>query len=194
MRTLALLGGTAAFLALFFAAVLLAAGCATADEPDAPAADNEAARNMAALQRIYGAFSTGDTAAIDSVIAPDAVDHQALPGAQGTTNEQLKQFVGMFRAAFPDLRVTVDHQFAAADHVVAVITLRGTHQGDFMGIAPTGRTIEVSGIDVVRFENGMAVEHWGVTNDLEMMQQLGVVPMPEAPPGGAPADTARAGA
>jgi steroid delta-isomerase-like uncharacterized protein len=194
MRTLALLVPSAAFLAVFFLLALLA-GCETAEGP-APggldAADDQVARNTAAMQRIFDAFNTGDVSAIDSVIAPDAVDHSVLPGTEGTTAEQLKQYVAMARVGFPDLRITVDEQLAAADHVVFMSTFRGTHTGEFMGIAPTGRAVEVEAIDVVRFEDGRAVEHWGLGNDLKMMQQLGVVPMPDAPAG--PADTTSAGA
>jgi steroid delta-isomerase-like uncharacterized protein len=183
--------GAAAFVGFFFLVVLLA-GCGTADAP-AASADAEAERNLAAMQRVYDAFNTGNVALLDSAIALAVVEHQPLP-VPITGREDLKAFVTMMRTAFPDLTVTVDEQFAASDKVVAVTTLRGTHQGEFMGIAPTGRAIEVGGIDVVRFEDGLGVEHWGFGDDLGMMQQLGVIPMPEAPADTTRTDTAHADA
>lgn len=122
-------------------------------------------------------FVGGNMAVVDEMIAADAVDHQAPPGvAQGA--EGVKQFLSMFRSAFPDLQATVDQMIAEGDTVAARFTMSGTHQGELFGIPPTGKRIEITGIDVVRFENGKMVEHWGNQDDLGMMQQLGVIPMP----------------
>jgi predicted ester cyclase len=65
--------------------------------------------------------------------------------------------------------------FAAGDKVVARITIKGTHQGEFMGMPPTGRSISFRGIDIIRFSNGKLVEHWGLTDTIAMMQQLGAM-------------------
>ncbi|MGH7601513.1 MAG: ester cyclase, partial [bacterium] len=88
------------------------------------------------------------------------------------------QTMGMFRTAFPDLQVTVEDIIAKGDKVWVYTTMRGTNKGEFMGMPATGKKIEVKGIDIVRFVNGKAVEHWGVSDDLTMMQQLGMIPMP----------------
>ncbi|HYP40332.1 MAG TPA: ester cyclase [Chloroflexia bacterium] len=122
-------------------------------------------------------FTGGNLALVDEIIIADAVDHQAPPGAaQGV--EGVKQVISMFRAAFPDLQVTVDQMIAEGDTLAGRFTMSGTHQGEFMGIPPTGKRMEITGIDVVRFENGKMVEHWGNSDDLGMMQQLGLIPMP----------------
>lgn len=122
-------------------------------------------------------FTGGNLDLIDDMIGPNAVDHQAPPGlAPGA--EGLKQLLTMFRSAFPDLRATVEQVIAEGDTVAARFTMSGTHQGEFFGIPPTGKRMEITGIDVVRFENGKMVEHWGNQDDLGMMQQLGVIPMP----------------
>jgi steroid delta-isomerase-like uncharacterized protein len=122
-------------------------------------------------------FTGGNLDLIDEMVAADGVDHQAPPGtAPGV--EGLKQFLSMFRSAFPDLRATVDQVIAEGDTIAARFTMSGTHQGEFFGIPPTGKRMEITGIDVVRFENGKMVEHWGNQDDLGMMQQLGVIPMP----------------
>ena len=102
------------------------------------------------------------------------MDHNPPPGAAPGV-EGMKQMMGMFFAAFPDLNVTID-QLIAGDIVVGRMTNTGTHQGDLMGIAPTGKSVTFSEIHMVRIENGKAVEHWGNIDDLGMMQQLGVIP------------------
>jgi predicted ester cyclase len=86
----------------------------------------------------------------------------------------------MSRGAFPDARVTVEDQIAEGDKVVDRWTATGTPTGDLMGVPPTGRRIEVSGITISRFAGGKIVEDWYQGDDLGMMQQLGVIPSGEA--------------
>jgi predicted ester cyclase len=97
-----------------------------------------------------------------------------MEGLEGI--EVLRQFVKVSRDAFPDLQFTAEDMIAEGDKVAARYTMRGTHQGEFMGVAPTGNQIEVTGIDIVRFEGGKMVEHWANSDELGMMQQLGLVP------------------
>ena len=85
----------------------------------------------------------------------------------------------MLRAGFPDLHVTVEDIIAEGDKVVGRTTIRGSHTGEFMGMAPTGKQFTIQAIDVMRFAGGKVVEHWGNQDDLGMMQQLGVIPTPE---------------
>ena len=83
----------------------------------------------------------------------------------------------MYTAAFPDLRMTPEDVLSSGDKVVVRVKATGTHQGDFMGVPATGRSIDVQLIDIVRFgDDGLAHEHWGVFDAMTMMQQLGVVP------------------
>ena len=77
---------------------------------------------------------------------------------------------------FPDLTFSAEDMIAEGDKVAVRFTMRGTHKGEFMGVPATGKQFEVSGIDIVRFAGGKAVEHWGVTDTMAMMQQLGAVP------------------
>ncbi|MCB0180517.1 MAG: ester cyclase [Anaerolineae bacterium] len=83
--------------------------------------------------------------------------------------------------AFPDLHVTIQQQVAEGDKVVTHKTFHGTHQGEFMGIAPTGRPIEFTVIDILRLDQGKIVEHWAVQDRLALMQQLGLLPTPDRP-------------
>jgi predicted ester cyclase len=82
----------------------------------------------------------------------------------------------MIRAAFPDIHETVEDIIAEGDTVVTRTTWRGTHQGALLGIAPTGKHVSVSGIDISRVASGKFVEHWQSADNLGLLQQLGVVP------------------
>jgi predicted ester cyclase len=82
----------------------------------------------------------------------------------------------MLTTAFPDHRIDIVDMVAEGDKVVMRITFSGTHQGSYMGIAPTGKHFTMELINITRVVNGKAVEHWGVRDDLGMLQQLGVIP------------------
>ncbi len=123
-------------------------------------------------------WGRGDQAALEELLDPDFVDHDALPG-QPPGREGHKQILAAFRSAFPDLNVTTEDIVAEGEKVVSRWTARGTHQGELLGIAPTGNGVTIKGIDVLRVAEGRIVDRWAQFNDLEMMQQLGVVPRPE---------------
>ena len=132
--------------------------------------------NKAKMRRLIDeGFNQGNLGVVDELIAPDAVDHNLPPGI-GPGAEGLKQLITMFRTAFPNMHLATEDVIAEGDKVVARSTIRGTHKGEFMGIAPTGKQVTISGIDIVRSEGGKMVEHWGLTDDMGMMQQLGVIP------------------
>ena len=133
--------------------------------------------NKAILHRFYDeVFNQGNVALIDELIAPEAIDHEKFPGVEGSAREVARYFVTHIRSAFPDLHLQVHDLLAEGDKVVGRISMSGTHQGEFMGIEATGRAMTVNAIDIVRFANGKAVEHWAITDIMGMMQQLGVVP------------------
>ena len=120
-------------------------------------------------------LNRGDLAAIDELVAEDFVEHEGLPGIPAG-REGLRAWVMLLRGAFPDLVVTVEQMIAAGDEVWVQMTIRGTHYGPFLDIAPTGGKVEIGGIDRVRVRDGKAVEHWGVTDNLTLFQQLGRIP------------------
>ena len=102
-----------------------------------------------------------------------------MPGMNAEPGRaEMKAIVGMFINAFPDLRVTIDELVAEGDIVVGFMTTTGTHQGEFMGIPATGKPFTMSEIHAVRIVDRLAVEHWGLADDMKMMQQLGVMPGP----------------
>ena len=87
------------------------------------------------------------------------------------------EFFRMYIAAFPDLRFDPEDMLSSGDKVVTRARVTGTHEGEFMGMPPTGKHVDVQLVDIVRFgDDGLAHEHWGVFDALAMMQQLGVVP------------------
>jgi len=94
--------------------------------------------------------------------------------------QEANQFLGQYLSAFPDAQATVEDLLADGDKVVGSVSIRATDQGAFRGIAPTGKPIAVMGINIFRVANGKLVEHWGLTDRLAVVQQVGVVP-PLAP-------------
>ena len=132
----------------------------------------------ASVRRFYEeVFNKKNRAAIDEFIDPNQVDHAAPPGTPGGL-AGAKQTIGMYLTAFPDLHFTVEDMIAEGDKLVARLTVRGTQQGAFMGIPPTGKHVTVTAIDISRMAGGKSVEHWIEMDTLGMMQQLGVIPAP----------------
>ena len=114
---------------------------------------------------------------IDELMAPDYARY--LPGQDKPLDrEAQKQRIAGFLKAMPDMVFIVDDLFAEGDRVVFRVTLRGTHQGAFMGVAPGGKQLTVTAIDIARLENGKIVDHWGQMDMLGLMRQLGLVPTP----------------
>lgn len=127
-------------------------------------------------QRWYSeVMSEGKTEVIDELCAPNFLDHDPLPGTTADL-AGLKDFVAQIRTAFPDMQVTVEDMIAEGDRLAVRSTMRGTHEGDFMGIPGSGKKVEVSNYDFVRFENDQAAEHWGVIDSAALMEQLGIAP------------------
>jgi steroid delta-isomerase-like uncharacterized protein len=90
--------------------------------------------------------------------------------------ESVKQLVLRLRAAFPDIRFTVDELIAEGDKVVVHVTFRGTHLGEYMGIPPTGNQVTVKGVELARFAGGKIIEQgWHYYQELHLLQQLGVL-------------------
>jgi len=121
--------------------------------------------------------SGGNIDLIDEVCSPGFVNHSAPPEIPAD-REGLKILTAMFRGAFPDSHFTIEDMVAEGDKVVTRKTFHGTHEGEFMGMPPSGRAVSMGLIDIVRISDGRVVEHWSVGDSLGMMQQLGVIPQP----------------
>ena len=121
------------------------------------------------------AQSQGRLEVLDELVAPTVVNHTAPPGVP-PDREGIRQLSALFRAAFPDGRMTVEDMIAEGDRVATRKTFRGTHQGAFMGLPPTGKPVEIGLIDLVRVVDGRIIEHWNAVDTLGLLQQLGVLP------------------
>jgi steroid delta-isomerase-like uncharacterized protein len=133
-------------------------------------------QNIKAQTRMGEAVNTGNLETLKEVIAPNVVDHDPAPD-QGKGPEGFIRFFTGFRQAFPDLEVKVEHLVVDEDNVAFAYTIEGTHKGDLMGIPPTGRRIKARGMQIGRFENGKLVERWGSSDQLGILQQLGLAPV-----------------
>lgn len=129
----------------------------------------------AAQNLIEKGFNQKDSSAFEAYFSASLKDH-ALPPGVPEGFEGRKMFYAAMLAAFPDMQVRVEDAFAEGDKLVTRWSARGTHQGDMMGVPPTGKQISISGIAIDRFESGQSVEHWEVFDQVGLMQQLGVIP------------------
>ena len=137
------------------------------------------AENKALSRRLVEeVFNRGNLSLVDELFAPDFIEHEELPPGFPPGREAVKAFSTTFRGAFPDLNVTIDDLIAEDGKVVIRGTWSGTHQGELMGIPPTGKSVSFGVIDTIRIADGKIVEHWGQMDTTSMMQQLGVVPAP----------------
>jgi steroid delta-isomerase-like uncharacterized protein len=131
---------------------------------------------MIARRLVEEVESRGNLAVVDELVASDFVNHTPFGEMHGV--ESAKQFVSMLRRGFPDLYVTVEDQIAEGDCVATRWMARGTHEGEFQGVPPTGRPMEITGIFINRIANGKIIEQWATPDLLGLMQQIGAVPVP----------------
>ena len=138
-----------------------------------------AEENKATMRRYLDAFEQGNNLDIlDELLAPDYINHTPATPDLPTGPEGVKGVVTMFRSAMPDLRVIVQDMIAEGDKVATRYTLEGTHRAELFGVPATGQRLSIKSISVERVSEGKIREHWRVTDSLDMMQQLGVVPEP----------------
>ncbi len=116
-------------------------------------------------------FTAGNLELVDELFASNYVLHDPSVPQEVRGPEGMKQYVAMYRAAYPDTRFTIEDQIAQGDEVATRWTGQGTHQGELMGIAPTGRAVTVTGIEVDRIVGGKIEETWVCYDALGMMQQ-----------------------
>jgi steroid delta-isomerase-like uncharacterized protein len=135
-----------------------------------------AEENKAIVRRFWGVWEEGNIDLVDELLAPDYINHTPASPDQPTGPEGVKGVVAMFRSAIPDLRVVVEDMIAEGDKVAVRYTLEGTHEGELFGLPPTGQQLSIKSIAVERVSDGKIQEHWRVTDSLDMMQQLGVIP------------------
>ena len=128
------------------------------------------------IRRLYDLISAGDIDGFGRQLADDFAEREALPGFPPTKAGVIQYFRTLI-AAFPDLRMVPEDVIVSGEKVVARVRVTGTQKGPFLGIPATGKQVDVSLIDIIRFGgDGRAQEHWGIVDQLAMMQQLGAIP------------------
>lgn len=137
-----------------------------------PATTSSTSSPEAVVRRWTEDLWNGQLELIDDVFAPDVVDHNPLPG-QAPGRDGQRQAIELFRSAFPDLSVTADDVIVSGRSAAVRWSANGTHQGEVLGVAPTGRRVTMSGIDIVRIERGRITERWGEFDTLGLLTQLG---------------------
>jgi len=135
-------------------------------------------QNTATQEKAAALLNSGDVDGfVDTLFAPDALDHDPAPG-QGPGREGYRTFFHTLTTAFPDAHLEPLVNVVDDDKIAFAYTLTGTHRGDFNGVAATGNRIEVRGLQIGRFESGQIVERWGSSDELGILQQLGAAPGP----------------
>lgn len=132
------------------------------------------------LEKVFNAG--GDTTLVAQYVSPAFVQHEEGPPMEGLTDfEAFAMNLPMLHTAIPDLVFTITTMVAEGDKVAVLGVWNGTHQGEFMGLPATNNPISVPVFDLFRVEAGKIVEHWGVTDNMAMMTQLGAIPKPGSP-------------
>ncbi len=189
MRTRNFLG-TVPFLAL-----LVVAGCGGAGhEPDPAmakhmemmkadsAADAQMAAQEAAVKSIIDVLNSGSMEGLDKVMAADIVDHQQDPTVTTTGLQGAKDMFAMVRTAYPDFKQEILGMSTSGDRTYIHFRMTGTNTGPWGDMPATGKTTDVMGVDIFRFQDGKCAEHWGYMEEMKMMTQLGLMPAPGEEP------------
>jgi predicted ester cyclase len=134
---------------------------------------SSAEANKALVLRMHSELvEAADASRIDEYFGPGFVGHN-MPLGLPSGREGVKGFLAMLREGLAEMSVTIDAILAEDDLVSVRSTIRGMHRGPLMGVPPSGRPLAIEGIDVVRIEDGLIVEHWGLTDMLGVMRQAG---------------------
>lgn len=132
--------------------------------------------NEAAVRAFFAVAEDGNLDALDTIVSPDYVLHdpgspEEIHGVKGA-----RDLVRMYRTAMAGLRVTIEHQFSDGDYVATRFTARGTHEGEFMGVPPTGKDVTVACMTISRCHGGKVVEEWELSDALGALRQIGALP------------------
>jgi predicted ester cyclase len=129
-------------------------------------------------------FEQGRVEVVDEICAPNFLEHGTAPPGIPQGREGIKAIASAMRKGFPDIKFKVDHQIADGDFVASYVTVSGTHKAEIFGMSPTGKHATWVEAHFVKLVNGKITEHWGVSDQLGMLRQLGLAPIPQAVPVG----------
>ena len=133
--------------------------------------------NKAVVRRAFEEVANkGDMTTVDEIIAPEYLRHDLAGGPDASGPEGVKRLIAGLRAAFPDIKTTIEDIFADGEKVVVRFSVHGTHSGPFMGIAATGREATWRGVNIYRVSGGRIRETWQLADGLGLLRQLGAAP------------------
>ena len=133
--------------------------------------------NIAAVTKFAEAVNTGKFDLFKDVVSPENIDHDPAPGqVQGP--EGYRMYFSGLRTAFPDLGVAAETVVADDDSIAFAYTITGTQNGPLLGLAPTGKKIKIRGVQISKFKDGKMIERWGSSDELGLLQQLGIAVLP----------------
>ena len=136
----------------------------------------------ALLERFYDAvFNLPNLTEARNLVGPDYIDHNPINPKSVSGIDGLKYTSKLFRTGFPDLNIRVEDLIIGRNRIVARIRIRGTHQGEFMGIKPTGKQIDIAAIEIYRIVGEKISERWGNLDGIALLQQLDVIQIQNAP-------------
>ncbi|MEO8591373.1 MAG: ester cyclase [Flavobacteriales bacterium] len=164
------------------AALALLAACSSGPSPEMQANMDKMAANKKAYEALMNCWSTGDKAMADSLLADNFMTHNPDPMIKSTGKQAWLEAMDMYRGMNPDMKGEGKVIIADGDWVGAVAMVAGTNTGSAPGMPATNKGWNVTGMDFIRFENGKAVEHWGLFDNMTMMTQLGLMPAMGAEP------------
>jgi steroid delta-isomerase-like uncharacterized protein len=130
--------------------------------------------NKKIVRRYQEIYNSNNLDTLSEVVSENLLTPRIMPGIPSGI-EGAKAAHRIMLAGFPDYQTMIDDLFAEGDKVAARITMTGTHQGDFMGIPPTGKHVSFTGIYIAKITNGKIVEHWGEEDGVSLLQQLGAL-------------------
>jgi predicted ester cyclase len=145
-------------------------------EPQEDPIAKQEATNKANYRAITEAFNTFNSAALDTLIAADGIDHDGESTYVGA--EMAKQVLDAFKTGFPDGKTEILSIVAEGDMVMAYTSFTGTNTGEFFGMAATNKPVKYTAVDIVQYKDGKAFEHWYVSDNYGMMMQMGAIPPP----------------
>ncbi len=138
------------------------------------------ANNAIAEKFFEAVWNKGDFSVLDTLVSPDAIDHSTVGGVdkQEKGSASFRAIVSMFRSAMPDLQLTIEDEIYVEDRVVHRWQIAGTDTGGLMGNPPSHKQLTFGGTTIVRMADGLIVERWANVDELGLLQQLGVAPLP----------------
>lgn len=170
-------------LSIFGAALLVSTFLFSCSNPEQHAMkDDTTEKNKAAMAKIYEVFSNGNVAELDACVDPNVVEHAPDPNIKETGLVGLKKMIESYRSSFPDLKMNVHSMTAEGDVVTAHFNMTGTNSGPMGEMPATNNTMNIDGVDIIKFKDGKAIEHWGYYEEMKMMEQMGMMQDPAGMP------------